>query len=90
MKLSKILLQKVSFSFFLFISWWLMTLTEAFIDFTGTPEFKEIAKRKDSQGGKYRIYLKRFREGKLKAGAIVELLIRNGYEVKAKRASKKK
>ena len=67
-----------------------MTLNEAFIDFTGTPEFKEVAKKKDSLGGKYRIYLKRFREGQLKAGAIVELLIANGYEVKANRVSKKK
>ena len=66
-----------------------MTLNEAFIHFIGTPEFKEIAKKKDSLGGKYRIYLKRFREGNLKAGAIVELLIANGYEVKANRVRKK-
>jgi hypothetical protein len=67
-----------------------MNLNEAFTHFTGTSEFKEVAKKKDSLGGKYRIYLKRFREGSLKAGAIVELLIANGYEVKADRVHKKK
>jgi hypothetical protein len=67
-----------------------MTLTEAFIHFTGTPEFKEIAKQKDSLGGKYRIYLKRFKEGQLKTGAIVELLVANGYEVRANKVKKNK
>jgi hypothetical protein len=67
-----------------------MTLNEAFTHFTETSEFRDAAKKKDSLGGKYRIYLKRFREGNLKAGAIVELLITNGYEVKADRVHKKK
>ena len=67
-----------------------MTLNEAFIHLTESSGFKKVAKAKDSIGGKYRIYLARFKAGKLKAGAIVELLIANGYEIKANRVSKKK
>jgi len=67
-----------------------MTLHEAFIDFTQSNDFKEIAKRKDSLGSKYRIYLSRFGRGVLKSGAIVELLIANGYVIKADRATKKR
>jgi hypothetical protein len=67
-----------------------MTLNEAFIQFTESSFFKEIAKEKNSQGGKYRIYLTRFRSGHLKAGAIVEILIANGYEIKANKVIKKK
>ncbi|WP_325402804.1 hypothetical protein [Agriterribacter sp.] len=37
----------------------------------------------------YRIYLNRFRKGELKAGAIVELLMANGYEIKANKVVKK-
>ncbi|HTN08862.1 hypothetical protein [Agriterribacter sp.] len=66
-----------------------MTLEEAFIDFTESEEFKEIAKKKDSFGSKYRIYLNRFRRGELKSGAIVELLMANGYEIRANKVVKK-
>ena len=67
-----------------------MTLNEAFIDLTESEKFKEIAKHKDSEGGKYRMYLTRFKTGELKAGAIMELLIANGYEIKANKVTKKK
>ncbi len=67
-----------------------MTLNEAFIQLTETTCFKEIAKEKNSKGGKYRIYLTRFRAGQLKTGAIVELLIANGYEIRANKVTKKK
>ena len=66
-----------------------MTLTEAFNEFTKSDKFKEIAKQKDSLGGKYRVYLTRFRTGQLKAGAIAELLLANGYEIRANRVTKK-
>lgn len=65
-----------------------MTLNEAFIQLSGTSDFKEIAKHKNIEGGKYRSYLSRFQAGKLKAGAIVELLTVNGYEVKANKVKK--
>lgn len=67
-----------------------MTITEAFEEFTNSLEFKEVAKKKDASGGKFRLYLSRFRNGKLKTGAMVEALIANGYEVKANKVTKKK
>lgn len=67
-----------------------MTIEEAFKQLAQSTEFKEIAKIKDPKGGKYRSYLSRYNKGELKAGAIVEILIANGYEVKANKVSKKK
>lgn len=67
-----------------------MTLNEAFIQFTESDTFKEIARQDNSQGAKFRIYLARFNADKLRSGAIVELLIKNGYEIKANKVSKKK
>ncbi|MCW3108465.1 MAG: hypothetical protein JWQ09_2971 [Segetibacter sp.] len=72
--------------FFLFLE---MTLNEAFIDFTQSEYYKQVAKENNSLGGKFRGYLSRFNSGKLKTGAIVDLLIANGYEVKADKVEKK-
>ncbi len=66
-----------------------MTLNEAFIQFTESDTFRDIAKLDNSQGAKYRIYLARFKANKLRYGAIAELLIQNGYEIKANRVTKK-
>jgi len=67
-----------------------MTLQEAFIHFTESSDFKDVAKLDNAQGAKYRIYLSRFKADKLRSGAIVELLIANGYEIKANKVTKKK
>ena len=67
-----------------------MTLKEAFIDFVNSEDYKEIVKQRDSLGGKYRAYLSRFRKGELKSGAIVEILLANGYEVTANKVVKKR
>ena len=67
-----------------------MTLKEAFIDFVNSEDYKEIVKQRDSLGGKYRAYLSRFRKVELKYGAIVEILLANGYEVTANKVVKKK
>jgi len=67
----------------------LMTLEEAFIDLTNSDQFREQAKLKNTLGGKYRQYLSRFKKGKLKSGAIVELLLANGYTITAGRVEKK-
>lgn len=66
-----------------------MTLNEAFEEFTGSVYFKDAAKEKDALGSKYRVYLRRYRRGELKAGAITEILLANGYEVKANKVRKK-
>ena len=67
-----------------------MTLNEAFIHFTESTDFRNISKEKGSNGGKLRLYLSRFRAGKLKAGAIAEILIEYGYEIKANKVTKRK
>lgn len=67
-----------------------MTLNEAFTELINSDEFKNIAKKKDGIGGKYRSYLSRFNRGLLKTGALAEILVANGYEVSAKKAVKKK
>ncbi|MGN6296302.1 MAG: hypothetical protein ACTHM7_05935 [Ginsengibacter sp.] len=66
-----------------------MTLHEAFEQLTVSSDFKTIAKEKNARGGKYRLYLSRFKAGELKNGAITELLLAHGYEVSAKKAKKK-
>jgi hypothetical protein len=67
-----------------------MTIQEAFAEFTESADFKEIAKKKTALGNKYRVYLMRFKNEELKAGAIVELLLANGYQVKANKVTKRR
>lgn len=86
MILSNILLQTLKNIFYLYC----MTLSEAFKELTESEEYKQICKGTDSHSSKYRIYFGRFRDNTLKAGALVEILLANGYEVKANRVSKKK
>ena len=66
-----------------------MTLEEAFVDFTNSPVYKEQVKQRDSLAGKFRGYLSRFKAGKLKAGAMVEILLANGYQVVVKKTKTK-
>ena len=65
-----------------------MTLEQAFAHFAKTEDFDCIAKQRNSLGGKYRMYLSRFNNGNLKAGAIAEILLANGYSIIAKKARK--
>jgi hypothetical protein len=65
-----------------------MTLSQAFSQLIESKEFKEVAKKKDSKGGKYRAYLTKFKRGELGPGAMVPILIDHGYEIKANRAKK--
>jgi len=67
-----------------------MTLDKAFYQFSESDSFKEIAKQKTPTGSKFRVYLRRFRRGELKSGAITEILLANGYEVKANKVVTKK
>lgn len=65
-----------------------MTLKEAFIDLVTSEDFKEIAKQRNSLGGKYRTYLSRFNAGKLRHGAMTEILEAHGYVVTVDKAEK--
>jgi len=60
-----------------------MTIEKAFKELIASSEFKDIAKIKDSQGGKYRSYLSLYNKGSLKVGAMVSILILHGYTVSA-------
>lgn len=67
-----------------------MTLEEAFIDLINSEGFKEITRRRDdAKGVRYRIYLSRFRKGKLGKASIIEILEANGYEIRADKVEKK-
>ena len=66
-----------------------MSITEAFKELINSEAFKEIAKQRDSLGGKYRLYISRFNRRELKVGAMVEVLLDNGYEVKANKVKRK-
>jgi Cu/Ag efflux pump CusA len=59
-----------------------MTLTEAFKHFLQSDAFKSVAKAKDSQGGKYRMYESRFNKDELGEKIIIKLLTENGYKIK--------
>lgn len=67
-----------------------MTLHEALQEFFESKEYKDIAKLNEPPGSTYRTWLNRFKAGKLKSGAIVEILEANGYEIKANKVTKKK
>lgn len=66
-----------------------MTVNEAFREFSQSEKYKQLCKGIDSSAAKYRVYLGRFKKGKLKIGAMVEMLIANGYEVKANKVTKR-
>jgi hypothetical protein len=66
-----------------------MTIEKAFAELIKSEEYKAVAKLQDSQGAKYRIYLKRHADKVLKTGAMVELLIAHGYTISANKAVKK-
>ena len=65
-----------------------MTIEQAFEQLMGGVQYSTIAKQKDSEGSKYRVMRSRYRLGKLKALAMVEMLLKYNYVVSVK-ASKK-
>lgn len=76
-----------------------MSIVDAFEELIESDEYKNICKQRNGIGGKYRTYRIRFNnivnkktgERELKAGAMVEILIANGYTVTAhKIVSKRK
>lgn len=67
-----------------------MTIIEAFTEFVNSDDFKNVARLNDSLGAKYRIYKRRHEKAELKAGAMVDLLISNCYEITARKTVKKK
>lgn len=66
-----------------------MTIEAAFEELISSEAFKTAAKGRDTLGNKYRTYVGRYRRGELRTGAMVEILLSNGYEVKANKVRKK-
>lgn len=62
-----------------------MTIEQAFEQLMNSVGYSTIAKKKDSEGSKYRVMRSRFRNGKLKALAMVAMLIDYGYTVIVKK-----
>lgn len=58
-----------------------MSIEEAMKELISSADFKNIAKKKDAEGGKYRVLLSRYKAGTLKIGAMVELLEKHGYVI---------
>jgi hypothetical protein len=46
--------------------------------------FKEKAKQRNSEGAKYRMFLKRFNDGELSDGNAIEMLLAHGYSLDIK------
>lgn len=65
-----------------------MTLEEATEELINSTEFKEIAKMKTSEGGKYRMMRMRYRKKEINALAMVGLLEKHGYEIVVNRKNK--
>ena len=62
-----------------------MTIEDAFVELMNSSAYVNIARQKDSEGGKYRVFRGRFKKDKLKHGAMVDLLLEHGYDVTVKR-----
>ena len=62
-----------------------MTIEEAFEMVISSASFKDTAKVKDKKGGHYRLLRSRYNRGKLKYGAMVDILIEFDYKVSIKK-----
>lgn len=62
-----------------------MELQEAIEHLINSDAFKNAAKIKDAKGGKYRMFLTRYKKGELKNGAAFDFLIKHGYRIEIKK-----
>ncbi|GAC1486673.1 MAG: hypothetical protein NVS1B13_14290 [Flavisolibacter sp.] len=62
-----------------------MELKEAIDHLINSDAFKIMAKQKDSEGSKYRMFLNRYKKGELKNGAAFDFLSEHGYRVDIKK-----
>ncbi len=62
-----------------------MELKEAIEHLINSEDFKNLAKQKNGIGGKYRMFLTRFKNGELKNGAAFDFLIEHGYKIEIKK-----
>jgi hypothetical protein len=62
-----------------------MELKEAIEHLVNSDTFKNKAKQKIAEGGRYRMFLTRFNKGEIKNGAAIDFLIENGYRLDVKK-----
>lgn len=62
-----------------------MEVIEAIEHLVNSDEFKAKAKQKNAEGGKYRMFLTKYKRNQLKNGAMFDFLIDNGYRVDIKK-----
>lgn len=62
-----------------------MELKEAIEHLINSDLFKAKAKQKDAEGGKYRMFLTRYKKGLLKNGAAFDFLIEHRYRIDIKK-----
>jgi hypothetical protein len=60
-------------------------LREAIEHLINSDTFKNKAKQKNAEGGKYRMFLTRYNKGALKNGAAFDFLIEHGYRIDIKK-----
>lgn len=64
------------------------SIDAAFEEFMKTSDFKKIAARKDSEGGKFRMLKTRYKRKTLDWLAMLNVLVMYGYEIELKRTSR--
>ena len=62
-----------------------MELKEAIEHLINSDLFKNFAKQKNGVGGKYRMFLTRYKKGELKNGAAFDFIIEHGYRIDIKK-----
>ncbi len=64
------------------------SISAAFEEFMKTKDFKEIAAKKNSEGGKFRMMKTRYKRKTLDWLAMLNVLVMYGYEIELKRTSR--
>lgn len=62
-----------------------MDIKEAIAHLITSDAFKDKAKQKNAEGGRYRMFLTRYNKGEIKNGVAVDFLMENGYRVEVKK-----
>lgn len=65
-----------------------MSIAEAIEHLIQSESFKQKAKAKDRIGGKYRMFLTRYKKGEIKSGVAIDFLLNHGYRIEVKKPTK--
>lgn len=62
-----------------------MELKEAIEHLINSDTFKNKAKQKNAEGGRYRMFLTRYNKAEIKYGVAIDFLLENGYRIDIKK-----